>query len=130
MGWRDALNGALDVLAPGSPSATTEVEADGDFFTRLDRHWLNAYAELGTPPRDVETGYTSRDPRHVGEAVCLWGRCVATGWPAPREALGRTVNGRDPSYFFAVPIGMRRPQVTSWPTPPPVEVFKHLLGEV
>ncbi|MDQ0945717.1 lipopolysaccharide assembly protein LapB [Streptomyces sp. V1I1] len=69
MGWRDALNGALDVLAPGSPSATTEVEADGDFFTRLDRHWRNAYAELGTPPRDVETGYTSRAHSHGLELI-------------------------------------------------------------
>jgi hypothetical protein len=69
MGWRDALNGALDVLAPGSPSATTEVEADGNFFTRLDRHWRNAYAELGTPPRDVATGYTSRAHSHGLELI-------------------------------------------------------------
>lgn len=66
MGWRDALNGALDVLAPGHPSAGEEV---GDFFARLDRHWRNAYAELGTPPRDVEPGDTSRAHSHGLELI-------------------------------------------------------------
>ncbi|WHM40215.1 hypothetical protein [Streptomyces sp. BPTC-684] len=50
MTWRALLGGALDVIAPGHPESSAPAGAGEDFFARLDRHWANAYDQLGVPP--------------------------------------------------------------------------------